>query len=236
MLSVVRDRCSFHRRKIVALSCVLATWLGVAVPASAAVITFEAPTDVTQGQSFGVDFVLGQFVGSLVQFKFTILFDSSALGFSSVSLGDVSDSFFSPLPPVEFVPESLLDSAGEGDVDLPNADMAIRDNLAFPTPPVTGSPVLLHASFLALSSGQTTIYALFETTQDDGLFDDGGQNQIFGPDAVLGEFLAFPRSVNVVAPPATVPEPGTLLLLSTGIAASFASSRRRTRQGPTAGH
>ena len=215
-LFVLRDRLWFHRRKIVALSCVLAAWLASAVPASAAFITVVPSTsEVTVGESFDVSFIVDGLIGDLSLFKFSIEFDNLALAYNNdVALGSAVDDPF-------YV---------QGFYDQANNPTLIQDNLGISGTLLSNGTLLLTASFTALSAGETFISALFRFTQGDFLINGANQDEIFGEDALDGDEVRFQNSVNVVAP-TSVPEPGTLFLLSTGLAASVVASRRRQRRG-----
>ena len=217
MLPVVRDRCAFHRRKIVALSCVLAAWFASATPASAAIINvIPSAESVTVGESFDVSFIVDGLVGDLALFKFSIEFDNFALAYNDdVALGPAVDD-----------PGYI--QAVYNEADNPTL---IPDNLGILLTPLSNGSLLLTASFTALSAGETFIYAVFGFTQGDFLLNQSFQDGIFGEDAQDGDEVRFQGLVNVVAPPTSVPEPGTLLLLSTGFAASVAASRRCQRRG-----
>jgi PEP-CTERM motif-containing protein len=243
MLSVVRDRCAFHRRKIVALSCVLAAWLASAAPASAAAISIvPSQTTVTQGQTFTLDF---QVTGAidLYEIQFSVKFDTNFFSLvdptpaddtNIVSQGtflsdsgavatDFRSSFESQLGAILIAAISLNDIADE------------EGHLG-----VSGNGSLFSVTFLANAAvtGESLVLAFFDPVQSDGLYDSTFINNLitYGDPTEEGGFpppVQFESRVTVQAPPPppmNVPEPGTLLLLSTGLASTVIATCRRRRR------
>jgi hypothetical protein len=226
MPSVVCDRISLHRGKIVALSCVVASWLASAATASAAVINVvPLATDVTAGQTFDVEFeVIGAI--DLYEFQFSIFFDKTVLTFVE---GDaIEGPFLSEGGTVSTFFGSNYDQL---DPDTAPASVFISSIRDGASSGVSGDGTLVRASFTVAEGatfGLTSISAVFfngfPTT--DGLWDSTALNNMID----FGEEDRYVAEATVtVAPPTSVPEPGTFLLLSTGFAASVVASRRRHR-------
>jgi hypothetical protein len=240
--SAGRDRNSLRASKTVVVSC-LAALLLAAVPASAIPIITIVPSssEVTVGDTFTVNFLIGETnpgdvddVTDLSSFVFGIAYDLDILAFVDVSLG----SFFSDVDGVsldEFVSDTFADfSLGYVSPILLSSDPAAL---------LSGSGILLTATFVALQEGTGAIAAAFNENILDGLYSTGfpyeGEPLLFDGscDDLLCDVLitenfatrAVSGSVTVVAPPTQVPEPGTLLLLSTGMAVSAVAARRRRR-------
>jgi hypothetical protein len=225
----VRNRASFPRGKIVALSCVLAVWFASVEPASAAIINVIPSTpSVAVGDTFSVTFDV-EGVTDLYAFQFGIFFDKTILSFvlDSVTEG----AFLATAGTTDFVP-GFYDQ-----MDPTTAPAAVLFNAAALIGPVSGASeggALLTASFKALAAGTTTISAVFDPVAGDGLFDflftDVLPYGAIPEGEVFPAPVAFGGSVSVLAPPPTqVPEPGTLSLFAAGIAASAVSARRRRR-------
>jgi hypothetical protein len=221
-LSVVLDRSSFHCRKIVTMSCVLAAWFASAAPASAALITVDpSETNVSVGDVFSVDILISG-VSDLAEFQFVIAYDPTVLTAIDAEQGSLLAGLSTP---IEFIEPDLDNIPGE----FLYYDI-IKPNLGIST---DGS--LLNVTFRADAVGTSAIFVLFDPTLFSGLFDSSGAQIEFDGTCRNDEGVESCDVVNgtvtVSAPPTTVPEPGTLLLLSSGLAATVVASRRRQRRG-----
>lgn len=246
MLSVVRDRFAFHRRKIVVMSCVLAAWLVSAPSATAAPILSVVPSSqvVAPDGTFTVDFRIDE----------TEPTDEINLGWIQLGLAFSSDT----LSLLDIAVGSLLSTAGEtflfaDPVEAPSDQVGLVSLIISglnDLPLASGGGVFLTATFLAVAEGTGSIAATFDDFRLDGLWN----SLAFGGDPVEftgtcedlfcetlntlrdNEQLRFTQAVSgsttIAAPaPTPVPEPGTLLLLSTGLASSVVAARRRKRNG-----
>jgi len=237
--SAVRNRRSFHRGKTVVISC-LAAMLFAAAPASATVITaVPSATSVTVGGTFSVDFVIAD-VADLYAFQFALGFNPDVLSFVRATEGAfLSDWAATQTDPVTGEAGTALFLEGFFNPEEPivrfNQGLLLGD-----LPGVSGGGTLLTASFRAIGVGEGTISPLFNFQNFDGdallappsgdfiggvpmSFCDGGEGSPCNLVAATVTVLAVPT------PPTKVPEPGTVLLLVSGVAIS-AVGRRRSRR------
>ena len=231
-LSVDRDRIAFHLRRVLVTGCAVAALFVETVPASAAVISVLSPTSVDLGQTFDVSFQVVD-ATDLNEIQFSVWFDTFVL-----TLVDTTNTDVDPFNDDVVTEGTFLSEAGSvvtdfgSSVNAEAGSILIRGMRDFSQAVgVSGDGPLFSARFLVnplALTGPTTITALFDAGQADGLYDTTFVNNLiaYGEDG----FAAFEGSVNVLAPPTQVPEPGTLLLLSVGMTASVVNRRRRNRR------
>jgi hypothetical protein len=214
MLSAVRDRRSFQR-KIVVLSCALVAWLATAAPTSAAIINvIPSMENATVGDAITVGFYIEN-VTNLSEFNISFSFNGDVLAFVE---GSVIPGDFLPAGEDTFFDAGFFEPAEPELAPL----RFVRFVQAFLATGLTGDGLLFSASFVALAAGSGGIDAFVDPFVNY-LAD------VNGADVPLEEVNN--GTVTVSPRPTTVPEPGTLLLLSTGLAASVVASRRRKRRG-----
>ncbi len=191
-----------------------------ASPAEAAPILSVQPsaTAVAQGETLSVLIGIGLIdptsaddVSDLYAYQFGVSFDPSIFVVNSVTegsfLGQAGQTFFIP---------GLVDNVG-GTVTF-NAN-----TLLGASPGATGAGWLLGLELTALNPGISAIAITFDALNGDALLDSGLN--------AIDEVTALGASVTVgggsTTPPATVPEPSTLLLLGTGGIAALVRSRQK---------
>ena len=172
------------------------------------------------GDTFSVGIYVDD-VADLLAFQISIGFTSGLVEFveNSIVLGDnflpAAGSNFEPgIPSSEPDDEFGLDYVYFITV-FPDAAVT----------PLTDGGLLFSLSFVARKAGSADILAFFPSI--DYLQDSGGGE---GLPSDIQVTQVTNGAVTVLPQPTTVPEPGTLLLLSTGFAASVVASRRRQRR------
>lgn len=196
----------------------LAAVVVFAFPWSAAALPIvslnPSATSVNAGESFTVDVQIDTGDFSIDGYDFSVLFDPAIL-----SVSPAADGFFlAPAP----------DGTGiffGGDASVPGTLDVVFD--AVIGPPVTGTGVLATLHFTALAPGASAIAV---ASMMLSIFDELGapfpdQDGDGYPDLLPVSVDAV--TVNVGAGTTPVPEPGTLLLLATGLIGVRRFSRRR---------
>lgn len=191
----------------------------VAAPASALpIVSATAPAQVATGGLFSVDIGLGltdpgsaDDVADLFAYQLGITFDPTILAATTVTEGSFLSSAGSTL--FVFDPSFIDNTAG--------TISFIGATLAGFVPGATGAGPLFTVQFMALAAGISPISIALDPANGDGLFDS------FLAPIEVG---AIQNSSVSVGDQAQVPEPGTWLLLVTGLGAAALSRRIGVRR------
>jgi hypothetical protein len=197
---------SINRTSWRVIVCAFVTAIIISTGTASATSISVAPADstVNVGDSFSIDILINDVI-NLWDYQFDLFFDPTIVRADSVSDGGFltsggGTSLFTDLG--ESNPLSLV-------FDNVTGMITLVDVLLGPAPPATGatgSGILASIQFTALATGVSPFRL-------DGLFLDD-------PDANAIDATVVNGSVT------SVPEPGTLLLIASGVIA--AASRRRT--------
>ena len=203
----------------------------VSRPALATSVSIQpATSSVTQGDTFTVDIAITG-AADLVAYQFDLTFDPAVLAATGVTMGPFLTSGGGSSV---FVPGDFTTTPG---VISGTAETLVGGT----TPGVSGDGVLAHISFSAIAAGTSALtlsndffLKLLRDANGDLVTDTDDQSLFFGdfivdPNLVPITFENGSATV-VAAPPAgpVVPEPSTLMLIGTGLAAAY--RRRRANR------
>jgi len=196
-------------------------------PALATSVSIQPPPSaVTQGDTFFVDILVAGAV-DLVSFQFDLGFDASIL---SANDPVVEGTFLSNVGGTAFFPGLVDNSLG--------AISFVANALTGNDPGATGNGVLARVSFTAIGTGTAAVSltpgpfgSLIRDPNGDLVVDDDPNSPFFGLFAVsFDEQVAGAENSVTVQPPTAseVPEPSTMVLVGTGLAAVY--RRRRANR------
>jgi hypothetical protein len=190
----------------------------VSSPALATSVSIQpAASSVTQGNTFFVDIAITG-AADLVSFQFDLAFDPSILSANDPVL---EGSFLSDVGGTTFFP-GFVDNA-LGTISF------VANALSGNDPGATGNGVLARVSFNAIGTGSSALSltlgpfgSLIRDANGDLVVDDDPDSPFFGLFAVAfdDQIPSENGAVRVAAPSgAEVPEPSTLVLIGSGLAA-----------------
>jgi general secretion pathway protein D len=198
-------------------------------PAVATTVSIQTPPSaVTQGDTFFVDILVAG-ASDLVAFQFDLAFNPAILSANDPVL---EGTFLSDAGATAFFPGFVDNTLG--------TISFVANALIGNDPGANGGGVLARVSFNAIGTGSATLSltpgpfgSLIRDANGDLVLDDDPVSPFFGLFAVTFDEQILPAegSVTVAAPTAgEVPEPSTLLLIGSGLAAAV----RRRRVNRTA--
>ena len=199
----------------------------VSRPALATSVSIQPPAGaVTQGDTFFVDILVAG-ASDLVSFQFDLTFDEAILSANDPVL---EGTFLSNIGGTAFFPGFVDNSAG--------TISFVANALTGNDPGASGGGVLARVSFNAIGTGSAALSvtpgpfgSLVRDANGDLVLDDDPNSPFFGLFVVAfdDQIPAADDAVRVVAPTGSeVPEPSTMVLIGSGLAAVY--RRRRANR------